>query len=107
MHLHNIHAGADRFSSIMRCFVGVFLYRTVVYTNRGRVHGELSYTLLKTLIAHLAFGDLFVLTFLLHVRVVHKRKKEINKTKTRIGEIKYRYDKRQTFISLFLFLCHR
>lgn len=105
MHLHNIHAGVDRFSTVMRCFVGVFLYRTVVYTNRDRVHGELSYTLLKTLMAHLAFGDLFVLTFLLHVRVVHKKKNKQNKI--RIGEIKYRYDERQTFISLLLFLRHR
>jgi hypothetical protein len=61
----------------------VFLYRTttaraiVNEQRQWRRPSELSHTLLKMLMAHLAFGDLFVLTFLLHVRaVLDKQKKE-------------------------------
>lgn len=69
----------------MRCFVWVFLYRAAVYNIHdevaGALHGELCSILLKMLMAHLALGDLFVLTFLLHVRAVLKikKKQQVNK----------------------------
>lgn len=65
----------------------VFLYRVATaraianVQRRWRRASELSHTLLKMLMAHLAFGDLFVLTFLLHVWAALDKQKKKKKPK--------------------------
>lgn len=114
MHLYIIRARADRFSSVMRCFVGVFLYRAAVYTDRrggaGAPRWAVVYIVKNANGTFSLWRPFCVDIFIARPGCAWKKnKKQKNKTKKRIGaRLKYTINgKRQTFISLLLIPRHR